>query len=92
MNLKFAKNCLKNSNFSRLFPKNEVKHEMRKRNSFKFAVKRANTERLKRSSIPYMQRLLNTDSRKRKYDLEHLMSEFSEPKRLKSLTDSYLYK
>ena len=89
MSLKFAKNCLKNSNFSKLFPKNEVKHEMKKRNTFKYAVRRANTERLKRSSIPYMQRLLNNDNKKRKSTMENLMSEWREPKRFKTQTESY---
>ena len=89
ISLKFAKNCLNNLNFSKLFPKNQLKHEMRKRNSYKYAVKKTNTERLRRSSIPHMQKLLNKDNRKRKSDLENLMSD---PKRLKSKTDSYLYK
>ena len=30
MSLKFAKNCLKNHNLSKLFPKNEMKHVMKK--------------------------------------------------------------
>ena len=92
MSLKFAKKCLKNKNFSKLFPKNELKHEMRKRNTFKYVVKRANTERLKRSSIPYMQNLLNTDNRKRKSDLLNLQSELSKPNKLKKQTETALYK
>ena len=41
---------------------------MRARNTEKFKVKHANTERLKESSIPYMQRLLNSDERKNNED------------------------
>ena len=69
---KFAKNCLNDTNFSKLFPKNLSKHGMKKRNSFKYVVKKCNTERLRKSSIPFMQRLLNTVDRKRKSDLHDL--------------------
>ena len=84
MSLKFAKNCLKNSNFSKLFPKNQKKHLMEKRNSFKYLVKKANTERLKRSSIPYMQKQLNADVRKRKLELDNLQNEFKKSKRTRN--------
>ena len=53
MSLIFAKNCLKNSYFSKLIPTNEFKHEMKKRNPFLYAMKRTNTKRLKRSGIPF---------------------------------------
>ena len=60
--LKFAKKCLKNKKVSDIFPTNEKPHQMELRNSEKYAVKHANTERLKMSAIPYMQRLLNDDN------------------------------
>ena len=66
MSLKFAQKCLNNDNYSKLFPLNKLNHGISLRNPFKYAVKRANTERLKRSSIPYMQNPLNMDSKKRK--------------------------
>ena len=72
MCLKFAKKCLNNDNYSKLFPQNKLNHGMSLRNPFKYAVKRANTERLKRSSIPYMQNLLNVDDKKRKMELKDL--------------------
>ena len=37
-------------------------HPMKIRNNEKFDVKFANTERLKKSSIPYMQRILNSEN------------------------------
>ena len=88
MSLKFAKNCLKNLNFSKLFPKDEKKHRMKKRNSSEYLVKRANTERLRKSSIPYMQRQLNNENRKRKSDLENLQRELVKSKRLKPCNNS----
>ena len=50
---------------------------MRMRYPLKYAVKIANTERLKRSSIPYMQKLLNIDDRKRKLESENLDKQLS---------------
>ena len=46
----------KQINFFQLIIK---KHKMKKRSNEKYVVKHAKTERLKKSSIPYMQRLLN---------------------------------
>ena len=91
MSLKFAKNCLKNSNFSKLFPKNKFQHEMKKRNPLKYVMKRTNTERLKKSSIPYMKKLLNSDNRKRKAGLENLHNEMSKSKRLKNQINPLLF-
>ena len=51
--LKFAKK------FKSLFPKRQVAHSMKKRGNEKFVLKRSFTEKHKKSSIPYMQRLLN---------------------------------
>ena len=67
--LRFATNCLKSENFSKLFPLNNQKHEMTVRNPLKYKVKKANTERLKVSTIPYMQRVLNDSYKKRKRDM-----------------------
>ena len=52
--LRFAKNCLKNENFSTLFPLNNHKHEMAVRNPLRYQIKKANTVRLKVSTIPYI--------------------------------------
>ena len=78
--LRFAKNCLKNGNFLKLFPLNNQKHEMIKRNPLKYWVKKANTQRLKVSTIPYMQRILNDDVKKRKKDMMDINNELSKSK------------
>ena len=83
LGLRFAKNCLNNQNFSKLFPLNSQKHVMKVRNPQKYRVNKANTERYKCSSIPYMQRLLNVESKKRKNDMNDLVSELSKAKKRK---------
>ena len=88
MSLKFAKNCLKNENFKKLFPKNEIKHMMTKRHTFKYIVKRARNERLRKSTIPYMQKQLNTEDRKRKLELENLEKDLVKLKRVKYSKES----
>ena len=57
-----------------MFPKRKKIHEMEVRGEEYYKVNHANTERLKVSSIPFMQRILNAEikltekkSRKRKY-------------------------
>ena len=42
-----------------MFPLNDKTHEINTRNREKYEVQHANTERLKMSSIIYMQNLLN---------------------------------
>jgi hypothetical protein len=59
--LKFAKKCLKSEKVKDIFPIREKPHEMELRSNEKYVVKHANTERLKKSAIPFMQRLLNDD-------------------------------
>ena len=54
--LNFAKKCLKNSKHMKLFPENPKGFRE------KYVVNFAKTETYKKSSIPYMQRLLNTVS------------------------------
>ena len=67
--LKFAKNCINNEKTKDLFKMNEKTHNMEARNTEEFQVNHANTGRLKDSSIPYMQRLLNSDANKIKQDV-----------------------
>ena len=59
--LKFAKKCIKHEKAKDLFPLN-LDH----RNKDKYKVQFARTDRLKDSSIPQLQRLLNADASKRK--------------------------
>ena len=44
-----------------MFPENEKRHNMKTRLAQKYKIEHANTERLKRSSLIYMQHLLNED-------------------------------
>ena len=59
--LNFAKNCIKYDKLTDLFPKNENRYDPR--NPDKYNVLHANTERLRKASIIYMQKLLNTEAR-----------------------------
>ena len=60
LNMKFAKGCLKIDKLCPMFPLNDVKHDMEKRNNERYKVNHAKTERYRQSSIPYLQRLLNS--------------------------------
>ena len=73
MALNFAKKSLKMENFSKLFPLNHAKHLMKKRSHEKFVVTRANTERYRKSAVPFMQRLANDDFARQKKDLKCLL-------------------
>ena len=67
MCLKFAKQCLKIGKMKQFFGKNVSEHSMLKRDSNTFKVARAQTERLRKSAIPSMIRILNSyESEKRK--------------------------
>ena len=70
--LKFAKKCQTVQKLESMFPKRQNLHCMTKRYNQKFFVKDAWTERHRRSAIPYMQRLLNTDDKKKKDTLRQL--------------------
>ena len=56
--LKFAQNCAKNKFTSECFPLNETA-AMKTRHRETHKVLHCNTDRLKCSAVPYMQRLLN---------------------------------
>ena len=73
MALNFAKKSLKMENFCKLFPLNHPKHLMKKRDQEKYFVTSANTERYRKSAVPFLQRLLNDDYRKQKKDLKCLL-------------------
>ena len=64
--LKFAKTCIKSKEMKKMFPLNQTEYEINTRFREKYTVAKARTDRLKNSSIPYMQRLLNSDILKKK--------------------------
>ena len=64
--LKFAKKCLEVPKLKKMFPRSQQNHTMGKRSTESFKVKRGLTERMRRSAIPHMQRLLNEDNKKKR--------------------------
>ena len=73
MALNFAKKSLKQDTFSSLFPLNENVHQMKTRNPERYVIKDGNTDRMKRSAVPFLQRLLNEDIKKQRKDLRNLL-------------------
>ena len=63
--LSFAKKCLKNEKVKKFFPYNQFS-EIRTRHSEIFKVNHANTERYKKSTIPYLQKLLNDEVKQKR--------------------------
>ena len=63
---KFANKCLEVPKLSKMFPRNPRGHDMKKRSSECFQVKRGLTTRLRNSAIPYMQRLLNVKEKRKR--------------------------
>ena len=64
--LNFAKDSIKNEVLDDLFPTNYKENSKETRNREKYAVTHANTDRLRNSSIIYMQNLLNEEYQKEK--------------------------
>ena len=62
--MKFAKKCLRNEKMKKLFPLEIRHHNMNTRSNSFFKVNKARTSRYQRSTIPYLQRLLNDDRKK----------------------------
>ena len=75
MALKFAKNSLKNLNFSKLFPLKKVNHQMKVRNSEKYMINPYKTKRHQQSALPYLQGLLNKDDFEKKQSLKRLFED-----------------
>ena len=59
--LNFARSCVKNNNTKDIFPRNN--NSLNTRQHEEFYVPHARTERLARSAVPYMARLLNIKSK-----------------------------
>ena len=63
--IRFAKNCLKNQKMKNMFPLKKNKHTMKIRYERKYQTRKIKTTRLKKSSIPYMTKLLNDENKKK---------------------------
>ena len=70
--VRFAKKCLKLENMKKLFPLKKTKHFMKKRKFEKYLINNINTERYKRSAVPYMKKMLNEEELKLKKALKNL--------------------
>ena len=68
---KFAKKCTISNKFKDLFTENVKEHEMKTRKKEKYSVSMANTERYKKSAIPFMQRLLNKINKENPNKVSH---------------------
>ena len=51
--------CTENQKMKKMFPLKKKEHDKSLRKEEKYVVKHARTDRLRKSAIPYMQRLLN---------------------------------
>ena len=71
--LRFAENCLK-SWTRNMFPLNQSNHIMEKRSREKFKDVRCNTERFRKSVLPYMRKILNKDYSEKKKILGNLIN------------------
>ena len=63
--MRFAKNCLRNEKMKRLFPLDIHHHNMKTRSQAFFKVNKARTSRYQKSTIPYLQKLLNADRKEK---------------------------
>ena len=61
LSLSFAKKCTKNEKTKDMFPLNMAYYDTRK--TEKYVVTKAKKSKLAKSAIPYMQRLLNANSK-----------------------------
>ena len=77
--LTFAKNALKLEQFSKLFPLNTHEHDMYKRNPNRYVINQHLTERYKRSTIPYLQRLLNKDFNEKRKQFRKIINSAVSP-------------
>ena len=66
----FAEKCLKNDKVKDIFKPRIKNHIMKTREEEIFDVKFAHTERLKKSTIPYIQRMLNRDKTQKRKSVE----------------------
>ena len=70
--LKFAKACVKNEKVSDIFPRDCMNHSMEKRGREVFYVKKAKTERLRKSAVVSIQNLLNKDVTEKRNNLRKI--------------------
>ena len=72
--LRFAKNCIKTEKVKNLFPLKMSKHKMKIRKQKKYKTNKQNTNRLKKSALPYMRKLLNDEYEKKQKIIQNIQS------------------
>ena len=75
--MKFANKCIKSEKAKNMFPLRVKDHPMEIREEEIFVVSHANTERVRKSAIPYMQWLLN----KNKEEVKNVEENYSKIRR-----------
>ena len=73
LGLNFAKKCLKQERMSDMFPKNVNQTNINVRSREFYHVNHANTERYRKSSIPFLQRKLNENIKIERKRLKSLL-------------------
>jgi hypothetical protein len=66
--IEFARRTRRNEKMKHMFPLNKTKTNMKTRNTEKYEVQKGNTNRHQKSSIPYMQRMLNRNHNEKKLE------------------------
>ena len=69
--LRFAKKCLGNEKVANIFPIKKQNHKMKKRKVEKFKVNKGRTTRYRKSTVPFMQKLLNDEFEKKRQFLKN---------------------
>ena len=70
--LNFAKKCIKNEKQKQLFPRRKQTQKRRKKKTNEiFKIKKIKTARYKKSAIPYMTNLLNSEYEKKNQEIEY---------------------
>ena len=64
LSLRWAKKCIENGKMAHMFPLSKKKKRYNTRHREKYIVFKANTERMRRSPVIYIQKLLNKDNEK----------------------------
>jgi hypothetical protein len=72
--LRFAKNSIKTEKVKSLFPLNTSKHGMEMRKVKKYKTNKQNTNRLKKSALPYMRKLLNEEYNRKQKIIKNIHS------------------
>ena len=60
--LRFGQNCVENKKIRKLFPLRNKEHKFKTRKEEKYKILQCKKERLQKSTIPYLRKILNEDN------------------------------